>query len=350
MLWFYDVVLAHWEIVLFVPILNKWVHKKLLEKGIVQEVTGGGLTVKGFWTVVGFSFWSLLATGHWIAPILVAPVVWWALKSSYFFSGSHKGRKPLEYKAYRVLGFGMVGAFFVPAIFFALGIPLPLWGDFSGWLHGMGFPMPFWGEIASWNQALVLGVTLFSIVHALFNIFAPIFGVRPASLFIPQSVQENNERVLNTLDLSYEDFQKLTRAVEAFEREYRGHYPEASLYIVSMRTQERFSRSVLEHSRKFGEMGLERPLSQAILFSIDQYYGDLVGEHAFVRRMGGQIFPPGRYTNVILNYFDGFVSEEDIESYNSNSIIDRLLSSDSPSSSGRAARAFYTREPALANV
>ncbi|MBI3012936.1 MAG: hypothetical protein HYY63_04850, partial [Elusimicrobia bacterium] len=144
----------------------------------------------------------------------------------------------------------------------------------------------------------------------------------------------------------------LALSVERFERRYREYYPESSLYMVSMRTQERFSRSVLEHSRKFREMRFESPLAQAILFSIDQYYGDLVGRYGV--DVGDDTGGPyltklDEVSEEILNSFYGFVSRDDLKEYDPN-IIRHLLSSDSPHSTGMAARAFYTREPVLANV
>lgn len=95
---------------------------------------------------------------------------------------------------------------------------------------------------------------------------------------IPREQREANARALEALGLSYAEFQQLTRCQEKYERELLASNPALAEFISSLRTQERFSQTVLDLTVRFRNQGAERPLAQALLFALDQYYGDLAGD------------------------------------------------------------------------
>lgn len=84
--------------------------------------------------------------------------------------------------------------------------------------------------------------------------------------------------VLRDLGLSYDRFQKLVRAQESFERALIHDEPLAAQHIHSLRTQQRFSVTVLGMTKRLRDQGENNPLGKALLFAIDQYYGDLLGK------------------------------------------------------------------------
>lgn len=133
------------------------------------------------------------------------------------------------------------------------------------------------------------------------------------------------EQVLKTLGLTYPQFQRLAQAQIDFERELLDSNPAMKQAIFSLRTQERFSKTVLTLAK-------DRPLSQALLSALQNYYGDLLppfSDAASLFRTSDK----AAWQKTIRKHFREFIGGAEVEAEDS--------------SGRRVARALATPYPVL---
>jgi len=100
----------------------------------------------------------------------------------------------------------------------------------------------------------------------------------PEVEWYPPEQDAANDKVLQTLGLTYEQFQKFARGMDEFEQNLLKNEPLIAKHIFSLRTQKRIAPVVLRLTQLFREKGIPHPLAQAVYFAIDQFYGDLAGK------------------------------------------------------------------------
>ncbi|MBI3013021.1 MAG: hypothetical protein HYY63_05280, partial [Elusimicrobia bacterium] len=114
--------------------------------------------------------------------------------------------------------------------------------------------------------------------HSQWSETLPLLSVLSAGenpLFRTQS--KRNAGILSQLGLSYPEFQKLAQAQADYEENLKLREPTVLKFIFSTKTHQRFSKTLLELAPKLRNLGVIQPLTQALLFAKDHYYGDISG-------------------------------------------------------------------------
>ena len=190
-------------------------------------------------------------------PVLAVLMVWhspWSLPAAMavnivqviWFAKSHPYLQSKEKLAVGLVGLALGSVFFIPGLIQHLG----------------------WASVFPAME-----------LHVVYNAAATIFGWPLASILLPESVKQKNKEVLAALGLSYTDFQKLTQEQESYDRNVISSEPMAAIHIASLRTQERFSKFVLEWTQKYREQGHgKKSLELARRAAEQHYYEDLIGK------------------------------------------------------------------------
>ncbi|MEK6543209.1 MAG: hypothetical protein AABZ44_02075, partial [Elusimicrobiota bacterium] len=98
--------------------------------------------------------------------------------------------------------------------------------------------------------------------------------------------------VLQDLGLTQEQFDRLIRVQAAFEAELFKTYPRFKNYIFSLRSQQRFSATVLRLTREFRKKNADQPLALALGFAIDHYYSDHISGAGYIAQRHFREFIP----------------------------------------------------------
>ena len=99
---------------------------------------------------------------------------------------------------------------------------------------------------------------------------------RPAREAAEPDLRPETREVLGVLGLDHAAFRALAAAQAEFEAEALESFPAARRHVFSLRTQERFSKTVLAVARELRGRGIADPLGKAFAYAVRNFYGDML--------------------------------------------------------------------------
>jgi hypothetical protein len=163
--WFYTVFGTHWEVLYWIPILNDRLHARLVARGRALAVPNA----RRIWSSAAVVSGLLFAGATILTPWLAIPaILGWAVPGAYVFSKAHRNLTASDRARIGVVGAVMGTLLLAPLSASLLGLPVP----------------PLYG-LHQTVVAVVWGLVLQAVPHAIHNVWALATGRRPAALLTP---------------------------------------------------------------------------------------------------------------------------------------------------------------------